>query len=149
MIFQDLREFIDECDRIGELHRIDGAETDLEIGALTEMIAEEDLMGHPALLFDQVKGYPKGYRVLSNILTNVRRNALALGIDPDTPPMEALRYWKNKVAAYQPIPPRVVKDGPVFENVFRGDDVDILKFPAPAGMSMIPVPSSGRGTWSS
>ena len=93
MIFQDLREFIDECDRIGELHRIDGAETDLEIGALTELIAEEDLMGHPALLFDQVKGYPKGYRVLSNILTNVRRNALALGIDPATPPMEALRYW--------------------------------------------------------
>lgn len=131
MIFQDLREFIDECDRIGELHRIDGAETDLEIGALTELIAEEDLMGHPALLFDQIKGYPKGYRVLSNILTNVRRNALALGIDPDTPPMEALRYWKNKVAAYQPIPPKVVKDGPVFENIFRGDDVDILKFPAP------------------
>src|SRR5947209_1679795 len=28
-------------------------------------------------------------------------------------------------------PPRFVKDGPVFENVLRGDDIDVLKFPAP------------------
>jgi 4-hydroxy-3-polyprenylbenzoate decarboxylase len=27
--------------------------------------------------------------------------------------------------------PRVVKDGPVMENVLRGDEVDVLKFPAP------------------
>ena len=131
MIFNDLREFINEVERIGELHRIDGADWDLDIGALTEMIAEDDLKSHPALLFDEVKGHEKGYRVLSNILTNVRRNALALGLDPDTPPLEALRYWKDKVAAYEPVPPKVVSDGPVFENVLRRDDIDILKFPSP------------------
>ncbi len=130
-MFNDLREFINEVERIGELHRIDGADWDLDIGALTEMIAEDDLKSHPALLFDEVKGHEKGYRVLSNILTNVRRNALALGLDPDTPPLEALRYWKDKVAAYEPVPPKVVSDGPVFENILRGDDIDILKFPSP------------------
>src|SRR5881398_1793286 len=29
------------------------------------------------------------------------------------------------------LPPRIVKDGPVMENVMRGDDVDVLKFPSP------------------
>ncbi len=131
LVFQDLRDFIDTVDQLGELRRINGADWDLDIGALTEMVAEGDLKGHPALLFDDIKGYPSGYRVLSNILTNVRRNALVLGLDPDTPPLEALRYWKDKVAAFQPIPPTVVADGPIFENVDRGDDVDIFKFPTP------------------
>ena len=131
MIFNDLREFINEADRIGEIHRVDGADWDLDIGALTEMIAEKDISSHPALLFDKVKGHEKGFRVLSNILTNVRRNALALGLDPDTPPLEALRYWKDKVASYKPIPPKVVSEGPVFENVLQQNDVDILKFPSP------------------
>src|SRR5207253_9763899 len=29
------------------------------------------------------------------------------------------------------LPPRVVRDGPVMENVLRGDAVDVLKFPSP------------------
>src|SRR4030095_7861577 len=29
------------------------------------------------------------------------------------------------------IPPVFIEDGPVFENVLKGDDIDILKFPTP------------------
>ena len=29
------------------------------------------------------------------------------------------------------IPPRYVDDGPIFENVMQGDDVDVTKFPTP------------------
>ena len=31
----------------------------------------------------------------------------------------------------KPLPPRFVNDGPIFENVLEGDDVDVLKFPVP------------------
>jgi UbiD family decarboxylase len=31
----------------------------------------------------------------------------------------------------KPLPPRFVNDGPIFENVVEGDDVDVLKFPVP------------------
>ena len=34
-------------------------------------------------------------------------------------------------ASSKPLPPRVVKDGPILENVSNGDAVDVLKFPVP------------------
>ncbi len=77
---RDLRGWIDEAEKLGELKRIDGADWDVEIGAITEM-------GHhrgeqsKALLFDNIKGYPKGYRVLSNTLNTVKRIATTLHMD--------------------------------------------------------------------
>ncbi len=63
MEFRDIREFIDICDQIGEKRVIEGADWDLEIGAITELNAE--IEGSPLLLFDKVKGYPAGFRVCS------------------------------------------------------------------------------------
>ncbi len=39
MAFRDLREFIDAAKEIGEVKEIHGAHWDLEIGALTEIVA--------------------------------------------------------------------------------------------------------------
>jgi len=39
IVYKDLREYIDAVDRLGELRRVDGADWDLEIGAITEVTA--------------------------------------------------------------------------------------------------------------
>ena len=64
----DLREFIRLAEETGELVRIQGADPHLEIGALYELSLEHD--EPPVLLFDDIKGYPPGYRVLMNIRTS-------------------------------------------------------------------------------
>src|SRR5579862_7128482 len=61
--FSDLREFIAELDDLNELRGVDGADWDLELGTICELNYERQ---GPALLFDNIKGYPKGYRVLTN-----------------------------------------------------------------------------------
>jgi len=58
MAFTDLRTFIDGAARIGELKVIDGAHWNLEIGCLTELMAEQE---GPLLLFDKIVDYPASY----------------------------------------------------------------------------------------
>ena len=74
--FADLRNFIDGAARIGELKVIDGAHWNLEIGCLTELMAEQEV---PLLLFDKIVDYPSGFRIATNALATPRRFALALG----------------------------------------------------------------------
>ena len=59
----DLRPWLDEVDQLGELKHVRGADWNLELGAISELNVKKDLP--PALLFDEIKGYPKGFRVLS------------------------------------------------------------------------------------
>jgi 3-polyprenyl-4-hydroxybenzoate decarboxylase len=62
-----LREFVQRVESVAELKEIRGAYWDLEIGALTEVSAS--LADLKPLLFDEIIGYPKGYRVLGAILS--------------------------------------------------------------------------------
>ena len=70
MSYSDLRGWLKEVDRIGELKHITGAHWDKEIGGISELMAERS---NPALLFDEIPGYPKGFRVLSNPFQTCRR----------------------------------------------------------------------------
>ena len=129
MPVKDLREWIEKVDALGELLRIDGAHWDLEIGALTDLYQQHP--GSPALLFDKIPGYPPGFRVLSNSCMSLKRNAFSLEIPTHFTPMEMVRNLKEREKRLKPIPPRVVKNGPIFENVQLGKDVNILIFPTP------------------
>lgn len=124
----DLRAWIDAVDGLGELKRINGADWDLEIGVLAELFAER--LG-PALLFDEIHGYRKGERILSNPLVTPKRFAFTMGVDDDAAPLEMVRQLKNKLRALQPCKVIEVKDGPVLENVSEGENVDLFRFPAP------------------
>jgi 4-hydroxy-3-polyprenylbenzoate decarboxylase len=129
MIFNDLRDFIDEVERMGELKKIEGADWNLEIGGITEIVALSD--NPVALLFDKIKGYPAGYRVATNLFANQRRQALALGLPIEAKGIELVDAWRKKVREVEPIPPVWVDDGPVKENIYVGDEVNVLKFPSP------------------
>lgn len=127
-MYRDLREFIDKLEEIGELKRVDGVHWKFELQCVAELFKER---AGPALLFDRIQGYLPGYRVLANVVLSARRTALALGMDPDTAPMEVIKRWRKVLKDFRPVPPEYVTTAPVFENQATGESVDLLKFPAP------------------
>jgi len=125
----DLREFIQKVDAAQELKRISGAHWDLEIGAITEVSAS--FSDSKALLFDEIKEYPKGFRVITNAVGSQTRSALALGLDPSLTGVRLVGAIRKKLEDLECLPPQTVNQGPVLENVDSGQAVDVLKFPAP------------------
>src|SRR2546426_11617573 len=127
---RDLREWIAAVDKIGQLKRItEEVSRNEEMGAITYMAHQE--IGAPALLFERIKGSPRGFRALWNPLgSSVDRFALAIGEPAGLPVMELIRRCKTKLG--NPIPPVVVEGegAPANENHLRGDKVDIRDFPA-------------------
>src|SRR6202171_1545147 len=128
-MYRDLREFIDLVAKLGALRRIEDADPRFEIGGITEVAA--GLPGCPALLFDNIKGLPPGFRVFTNATTNVQRAALALGLDPGLRPLDALKAWMEKRKNLTPQPPVTVKTAAFLDNTMAGRDADIARFPAP------------------
>jgi 4-hydroxy-3-polyprenylbenzoate decarboxylase len=125
----DLRVFLSAVKAGGELQEISGAHWNLELGALTELFAEQTLT--PALLFDAIPGYPRGRRVLSNILFSPLRQSLALAMEPAMRGVALVQTLKTKLAELKPIPPEEMKRAPALQNIVHGHSVDVLKFPAP------------------
>src|SRR5438445_6497450 len=113
---RDLRDWIGRVEAIGQLKRIsEEVGRDEEMGAITYMAHQE--IGAPALLFERIKGSPKGFRSLWNTLgSSVDRFALAIGEPAGLPVMELIQRCKTKFAS--PIPPVVVEGegSPANEN---------------------------------
>jgi len=126
--YDGLRSFLAECEKLGEVKVIRDADWNIEIGALTETVSEL-IDEPPALMFDEIKGYPKGFRVLSIPTASRVRMALALGLPPDTSKMEIVKYAANRIKHAKPIPPREVETGPVMQNIMRDNEVDLFRFP--------------------
>jgi UbiD family decarboxylase len=129
LIFTDLRHYIATLEKLGQLQVIEGASCDLEIGAITEMATLRP--NAPAVLFDSIKGYKKGFRILTNFLAHRTRERLVYGVAEDLADSEAVRYWKDKLKQLKPLEPSQVDSGPVKENVIAGDAVDLGQLPWP------------------
>lgn len=128
--YESLRDWITQTEALGELRRIDGADWQEEIGAITDLLQHDEKA--PAVLFDNIPGYPKGYRVLANAFGGRRQNVI-LGFPPDLHKLELSHSFLKEYrdAKSQRVPYEWTNDGPVFENVIEGDKVDVLKFPTP------------------
>jgi len=132
MQYRGLRDWLEQVDKMGELRRVDGAHWDVEMGAITHMLTEKSRGTAPAILFDHVPGYVKGFRTLYGQLSSVRRIALTLGLPLEYERrVDVVRTYHARIQNLKPLPPRFVNDGPVLENVLEGDDIDVLKFPVP------------------
>ena len=129
----DLREWIARIESLGELQHVAGAHWDLEIGTLSEINYRRKPPA--ALLFDEIVGYPRGYRVLTGSMSNARRMAVTLGLDPNLDTASLVQELRGKPmqweAAAPQFEPEVVKTGPIFENVVERCNVDLTRFPAP------------------
>lgn len=129
MEYDDLRGYIEVLDKADCLKKVEHADWNVEIGTICEMNSEQ---GGSALLFDKIKGYPEGYRLLTNFLFQPKKvQRLAFGIPDSQSDIEVIAEWRDKLVNYKPIPPVVVGGGPIKENVLTGEDIDMFKFPAP------------------
>ena len=76
IVFTDLREWMGEAEKLGELKTVLGASWQGEIGLASDVVVPAD--DGPAVLFDEVPGCPKGFRILINCFAGKRR-AMTLG----------------------------------------------------------------------
>ena len=129
VIYRDLRGFIKQVDELGALRRVNGADPRFELGGITEVAAGTPEC--PALLFDRIKGFARGFRVFTNATTTPQRAALALGINPSLRPLDALKAWMGKRQMLKPQKPVPVTKAAFLENSTRGRSVDLRRLPAP------------------
>jgi len=129
MAYNDLRSWLAEVDKMGELKIIEGAHWDKEIGGICELMAERG--GGPALLFDKIKDYPAGFRVLSNAFLSHKRTGSILGVPGNLSDLAMVDAWRKRLKPMKKIPPVEVKKGPVKQNILTGKNVDLFKFPTP------------------
>src|SRR4030088_996510 len=126
----DIREFLARIEAAGELLRVPGAHWDLEMGTLAEIVYHTG-PEPPAILFEDVPGYPKGMRLLSGATNSSKRLAITLGLPVPSNPLDVVRSYRDRMKTHQPLPPRAVTKGAVLENIDRDEKIDLYKFPVP------------------
>jgi 4-hydroxy-3-polyprenylbenzoate decarboxylase len=147
--YDDLRGWISALDRAGELKKI-SAEVDpiLEISEITDRISKSGANskarepGGPALLFQNIKGYP-GSQVLINQFGSARRMKLALEVDSLDEVANRIRHFMDvkspqgfldkvkmlpMLAEMGKFFPKTVSTGPCKEVILR-DNFSINDFP--------------------
>jgi 4-hydroxy-3-polyprenylbenzoate decarboxylase len=128
--WEDTREWIERATARGEVRVVRGANWESDIGDIAEMLDHNE--DSPAVIFDDIPGYPSGRRVLVNANGNPARQAITLNLPDSDGNHEGLfRFWRGVLQGLEPIPPVEVTDGPVLENVLEGDDIDLNAFPVP------------------
>jgi len=126
----ELRSWLTEVKNLGQLEEVHGVHWDLELATLIELFNEKR-KNRPALLFDRIADYPRGHRVAANLLSSVSRLALTVGLGAKLSEFEFIQKWRRRVKEIIPIEPEVLSEGPLFENVMKGERIDLLSFPVP------------------
>lgn len=126
MAYKDLREWLALVDKSGELAFVKGAHWELEANAVCSLT-------NKMVLFDEFPGYKPGFRVLASFTKeNRKRFEITSGWKSSSGNLkDYIRDWKEHIREFRPCPPREVKKGPILENVLKGKEVDLLRFPVP------------------
>jgi 4-hydroxy-3-polyprenylbenzoate decarboxylase len=127
--YDDLREWLAIADGLGELRTVTGASWQEEIGMAAELVSHSE--DAPAVLFDEVPGCAKGFRVVTNIFGGSRMRA-TLGFPSELSKVELSEaFMESCLLDQRLIPCETVNAGPVLENVLTGEAIDLGLFPAP------------------
>ncbi|XQW85067.1 4-hydroxy-3-polyprenylbenzoate decarboxylase [Thalassotalea piscium] len=148
MKYSDLRDFIKQLEKLGQLKRISlPISTNL---AMTEISDRTLRQGGPALLFENPvdkDGNPQNIPVLTNLFGTPERVALAMGQDKvsalrdvgkllamlkEPEPPKGFRDALGKIPVYKQVlnmPVKVIKKPLCQQEVFSGDDVDLTRLP--------------------
>jgi UbiD family decarboxylase len=132
----DLRAFIEVLEDAGRLLRIkERIDWKFGVGRWTRARRKP-------LLFENVKGYP-GQHIFTNGLADPACIGLALGFEPGTPHARVIAQARKRLR--EPVAPKMVRTGPVLENVVPSIVLDLLEFPVPQWSEH----DAGRyiGTW--
>ncbi|MFQ6110824.1 MAG: UbiD family decarboxylase domain-containing protein [Nitrospinota bacterium] len=119
---QDLRAFLKLLEERapGELLRVSRPlKQEYEVTAL---VFELERRGEsPAIIFEGLQG--SAMPLLTNLYGSRKRLALALGVDEG----ELLEGWLKREELLTP--PRILKEGPILEEVLLGEDADLFSLP--------------------
>ena len=127
--YEDLREWIAQAEKLGEIRHVKGASWQEDIGMAAELVQHDE--NAPCVIFDEVPGCKKGQRVLTNFFGGKRKN-MTLGFPLHYSKLELSQaFLDNYLRELKPIPHQFVETGPVLENAITGDAIDITKFPVP------------------
>jgi 4-hydroxy-3-polyprenylbenzoate decarboxylase len=144
--YDDLREWLDHAERLGEVRHVTGATWQEDIGLAAEAILRAE--NGPCVVFDDIPGCPKGFRLLLNIFAGTRRN-MTFGFPDHLGKWELSEAYRDAyLKDMKLVPHEIVADGPVLENIMLGDDVDVLKFPSPVWHEKDGGRYIGTGTYS-
>lgn len=144
--YDDLRGWLARAEALGEVRTVHGASQEEDIGLAAEAVLREE--NGPCVVFDDIPGCPKGFRLLMNVFAGKRRN-MTFGFPEHLSKWELSEaYRESYLKEMRVIPHEIVDDGPVFENIMMGDDVDVLKFPAPKWHERDGGRYIGTGTYS-
>ena len=143
MKYRDLRDFLAQLEKLGELKRVD-VEVDPKL-EMTEICDRVLRKGGPAVLFEKPKGH--SMPVLGNLFGTPRRVALGMGEEnvaalrevgkllaylkePD-PPRGLKDAWDKLPVLKQVLnmAPKVVSSAPCQEVIWEGKDVDLARLP--------------------
>lgn len=143
MAYRDLREFIAQLDKLGELKRIGfSVSPHLE---MTEICDRTLRAGGPALLFEKPAG--NKIPVLANLFGTTRRIALGMGVndiselrkfghllgmlkEPDPPKgLKEMLGLGSMIKSLWSMAPKEVRSAPCQEVVWEGKDVDLSRLP--------------------
>jgi 4-hydroxy-3-polyprenylbenzoate decarboxylase len=143
MKYHDLRDFIAQLEKLGELRRVT-VEVDPKL-EMTEICDRVLRAGGPAILFENVKG--SSIPVLGNLFGTPRRVALGMGQEDiaalrevgktlamlkEPEPPKGLRDAWDKLPLLKQVlsmAPKVVSSAPCQEVVWEGKDVDLARLP--------------------
>ncbi len=143
MKYNDLRDFIKQLEKQGELKRI-SAEVDpyLEMTEISNRVLKQQ---GPALLFENPKG--GNIPVLTNLFGTPHRVAMGMGADSVTElrgigellaylkepePPKGMKDAMEKIPVFKQVlnmAPKVIKNPPCQEIIRRGDEIDLNDYP--------------------
>src|SRR6476469_8765218 len=110
--YRGLRGWLDEVQNMGELLHVNGAHWDTEMGSITQMLTEKSNGTAPAILFDEVPGYAKGFRTLYGHFSSIKRVALTLGLPlKNERKVDIVQRYHHRMLNLKTLPPRIVNDG--------------------------------------
>ena len=147
MRYADLRDFVGQLERLGELKRVP-AEVSPRL-EMTEICDRALKAAGPALLFERPSGH--SIPVLGNLFGTVRRVCLAMGVEDTAalreigkllavlrepePPKGLRDLWeripelKSLASKVLDMVPRQLSSGPCQEVVWEGRDMDLARLP--------------------
>lgn len=142
MAYRDLRDFLKDLEKEGDLLRIkDEIDKDLEITHILDRAVKEE---GPAIIFENVKG--SKIKVVGNILGTHRRMLKALGvkdykeIDERISSLLDFKSPSNLIEKIKMLPelneissyfPKIVKDGPCKEVILKKGEFSLYDLPIP------------------
>ena len=120
LAYHDLRKWLDEAEKLGEVKHVKGLTWQQDIGMVSEMAAHTD--NAPCFVFEDIPDSLPGSRVLINFFDGRRKN-MTLGFPTDLSKVELSEGFRVHYGGnMKRIPPKYVDSGPVMQNVVTGDD---------------------------